>query len=280
MGETNTQWGLGEAMSMEKDEVRRQQDLVIRANLAQIKKKYFVMSGKGGVGKSSLAVNLAACLAQRGARTGLLDVDLHGPSVPRMLGLEANLEVGPDRSIRPAQVGENLSVISIESMLSDHDDAVIWRGPKKLNAIRQFISDVSWGPLDYLFIDSPPGTGDEPLAVARNIPAARAIVVTTPQEVSLSDVRKAVRFLHKLEIDVAGLVENMSGFLCPHCGQRTDLFGSGGGRILAEALEIPLLGVIPLDPEVVPSSDQGTPLVLKKPDSDFSRAVAAVADQL
>lgn len=264
----------------ERVEARRQQDLVIRAAMSQIKKKYLVMSGKGGVGKSSLAVNLAALLAHDGHKVGLLDVDLHGPSVPKMLGLTARVEIAEDRTILPQTAAPNLTVISIESMLSDRDDAVIWRGPRKLNTIRQFISDVSWGALDYLFIDSPPGTGDEPLAVAGNVAGAKAVVVTTPQEVSLNDVRKSIRFLGKVGLPLAGLVENMSGFICPHCGQPTDLFGRGGGRLLAEALDLPFLGAVPLDPGAVVAADRGRPYVLDQPDSDFARAVRAIADQL
>lgn len=267
-------------MTPERIEARRRQDLVIRSALSQIKKKYFVMSGKGGVGKSSLAANLAVSLAENGARVGLMDVDVHGPSIPHLLGLSGRIGVEPDRSVRPQSFSPNLSVVSIEGMLADRDDAVIWRGPKKLNAIRQFISDVSWGPLDYLLIDSPPGTGDEPLAVARNVPAAKAVVVTTPQEISLADVRKALRFLARVGLEVAGLVENMSGFVCPHCGQRTDLFGRGGGALLAEALDLTFLGAVPLDPAVVQASDAGRPYVLEKPDSDFALAVTAIADRL
>ena len=265
---------------VEKDEAKRQQDLVIRAALSQVGKKYFIMSGKGGVGKSCLAANLAVSLAGSGVKVGLMDVDIHGPSIPRMLGLSGRLEVGPDRTIMPRSRGPNLMVISIESMLTDRDDAVIWRGPKKINAIRQFISDVSWGPLDYLLIDSPPGTGDESLAVARNVAGARAIVVTTPQEVSLADVRKAIHFLAKVGLEPAGLIENMSGFICPHCGRSTDLFGRGGGRLLAEAQDLHFFGAVPLDPGVVPSSDHGRPYVEERPDSDFARAVSDIAAQL
>ncbi|MEW6264759.1 MAG: Mrp/NBP35 family ATP-binding protein [Thermodesulfobacteriota bacterium] len=267
-------------MADEPSETRRQQDIVIQANLSRIKKKYLVMSGKGGVGKSSLAVNLAVTLALNQARVGLLDVDLHGPSVPRMLGLSGRLEVAADRSILPRSYNSNLRVVSIESLLADGDDAVIWRGPKKINTIRQFISDVSWGDLDYLIIDSPPGTGDESLTVARTVTGARAIVVTTPQEISLADVRKSIRFLRKVGLEVAGLVENMSGFVCPHCGRETELFGRGGGRLLAEALGLPFLGAVPLEPAVVPASDQGRPLVLEHPDSRFARAIAAMAAAL
>ena len=261
-------------------EARRQQDVVIRATLSQIKKKYLVMSGKGGVGKSSLAVNLAVNLAEKGNKVGLLDVDLHGPSVPRMLGLSGRMEVGSDRSILPQAWSPKLAVVSIESMLKERDEAVIWRGPKKLNAIRQFISDVSWGPLDYLFIDSPPGTGDEPLTIARVIPTAQAIVVTTPQEISLADVRKSIYFLKRLNLEVAGLVENMSGFICPHCGEATDLFGRDGGRILAEASDLTFLGAVPLEPGVVQAADAGRPYVMENPESEFSQAISAIAANL
>jgi len=259
---------------------RRQQDIVIRASLARIKKQYLVMSGKGGVGKSSLAANLAVSLSESGRRIGLLDVDLHGPSIPRLLGLGGRAQAAEDGRIAPLQFRPNLFVLSIDSMLSDRDDAVIWRGPRKLNAIRQFISDVAWGPLDILLIDSPPGTGDEPLAVAQTMPQAQAVVVTTPQELSLADVRKSIRFLRRLGQPIAGLVENMSGFVCPHCGRVTDLFGRGGGRLLAESLGLPFLGAVPLEPGVVTASDQGKPYVLEHPESEFSRAVALIAAAL
>lgn len=261
-------------------EVRRQQDVVIRATLSQIKNKYLVMSGKGGVGKSSLAVNLAVYLAEKGNKVGLLDIDLHGPSVPRMLGLSGRMEVGSDRSILPQAWSPKLAVVSIESMLKERDEAVIWRGPKKLNAIRQFISDVFWGPLDYLFIDSPPGTGDELLTVARIIPTAQAIVVTTPQEISLADVRKSIYFLKRLNLEAAGLVENMSGFVCPHCGEATDLFGRGGGRTLAEAADLTFLGAVPLEPGVVQAADAGRPYVIENPESEFTQAISAIAANL
>lgn len=261
-------------------EVRRQQDVVIRATLSQIKNKYLVMSGKGGVGKSSLAVNLAVYLAEKGNKVGLLDIDLHGPNVPRMLGLSGRMEVGSDRSILPQTWSPKLAVVSIESMLKERDEAVIWRGPKKLNAIRQFISDVSWGPLDYLFIDSPPGTGDELLTVARIIPTAQAIVVTTPQEISLADVRKSIYFLKRLNLEAAGLVENMSGFVCPHCGEATDLFGRGGGRTLAEAADLTFLGAVPLEPGAVQAADAGRPYVIENPESEFTQAISAIAANL
>jgi len=261
-------------------ESRRQQDVVIQASLARINRQYLVMSGKGGVGKSSLAANLAVSLAESGRRVGLLDVDLHGPSIPHLLGLTGRVQAAEDGRIAPLQFRPNLLVLSIDAMLADRDDAVIWRGPRKLNAIRQFISDVAWGPLDVLLIDSPPGTGDEPLAVAQIMPQAKAVVVTTPQELSLADVRKSIRFLHKLNQPIAGLVENMSGFVCPHCGQITDLFGRGGGKLLAESLDLPFLGAVPLDPGVVAASDRGTPYVLEHPESEFAQAVARIAAAL
>ena len=267
----------GETEKKQPSVARRQQDVVIRAALSQINKKYLVMSGKGGVGKSSLAVNLAVSLAEKGHKVGLLDVDLHGPSVPRMLGLSGGMEVGNDRSILPRAWSPNLAVVSIDSMLKETDEAVIWRGPKKLNAIRQFLSDVSWGRLDYLLIDSPPGTGDEPLALARIIPSALAVVVTTPQEISLADVRKSIHFLKRLNITPAGLVENMSGFVCPHCGETTDLFGRGGGRLLAESSGLNFLGSVPLDPGVVKAADAGLPYVTENPESDFAKVVSAIA---
>jgi Mrp family chromosome partitioning ATPase len=267
-------------MAEPNDDRRRQQDLVIRAALSRIQKTYLIMSGKGGVGKSSLAANLAASAADAGSPAGLLDVDLHGPSIPRMLGLPPDMTVGEDGTIKPQRFSENLSVVSIEGMMKDKDEAIIWRGPRKLNAIRQFLSDVNWGDLEYLFIDSPPGTGDEPLAVAQNAPGAAAIVVTTPQEVSLADVRKSIRFLSKVGLKIAGIIENMSGFICPHCGERTDLFGRGGGRLMAEALDLNFLGAVPLDPDVVAASDRGWPLVLDKPDADFSKAVRKIAAKL
>ncbi len=268
------------AVDTQRLEARRQQDVVIRATLSQIKNKYLVMSGKGGVGKSSLAVNLAVYLAEKGNKVGLLDIDLHGPSVPRMLGLSGRMEVGSDRSILPQAWSPKLAVVSIESMLKERDEAIIWRGPKKLNAIRQFISDVSWGPLDYLFIDSPPGTGDELLTVARIIPTAQAIVVTTPQEISLADVRKSIYFLKRLNLEAAGLVENMSGFVCPHCGEATDLFGRGGGRTLAEAADLTFLGAVPLEPGVVQAADAGRPYVIENPESEFTQAISAIAANL
>jgi len=242
------------------DPARVAQEASIKVNLAHIKNKLLVMSGKGGVGKSTVAVNLAKTLANRGFRVGLMDVDLHGPSIPRMLGL-FGLASATQEAIVPLSVGDNLKVVSIEVLTAQKDQAVIWRGPLKIGVIRQFVADVEWGDLDFLVVDSPPGTGDEPLSVVQTIPEAKAILVTTPQEISLADVRKSINFCRVVETEILGLVENMSGLVCPHCGGKIDLFHSGGGAALAEAQGIPFLGAIPLDPAVVVSADQGRPVV-------------------
>ncbi len=247
------------------------QDQIIKDTLSLITHKFLVMSGKGGVGKTSVAANLAVALSRRGARVGLMDVDLHGPDIPRILGLKGVLEASVDGRITPKPYSENLEVISVGSMAGDPDAAVMWRGPLKLNVIRQFISSVQWGKLDYLIIDSPPGTGDEPLTVAQTIPDAKAIVVTTPQEMSLDDVRKSINFCKTLNIEVFGLIENMSGFVCPHCGKPIDLFGTGGGLRTAEAMNIPFLGCIPLDPKMAKFADTGEPYMEKCPDSEATK---------
>ena len=228
--------------------------------LEQIQHKIFVLSGKGGVGKSTVAANLAVALAERGLRTGLLDIDLHGPSIPKLLHLEGQ-QLGSDGTMmEPVSFGDGLKVVSIGFMLQSQDDAVIWRGPLKMGVIKQFIKDVHWGELDYLIVDSPPGTGDEPLSICQLIEDADgAVVVTTPQDVAISDVRKCISFCGKLNVPVLGVVENMSGFVCPHCGERTDLFKSGGGRAMAESMGVPFLGSVPLDPQVVASGDDGRP---------------------
>ncbi|WP_281752939.1 Mrp/NBP35 family ATP-binding protein [Thermodesulfomicrobium sp. WS] len=238
------------------------QDRQIASTLSRIKYKLFVMSGKGGVGKSSIAVNLAAALAVQGYRVGLLDVDIHGPSVPHLLGLTGLLEIERDKGILPKRYNENLAVVSMESLLKDPDQAVLWKGPMKTSAIRQFISDVLWGDLDFLVVDSPPGTGDEPMTVLKTMPDALSIVVTTPQEISLADVRKAINFLQYTRANILGVVENMSGLICPHCAQEISLFKKGGGEELARKYGLQFLGAIPLDPATVVAGDLGKPVVL------------------
>ncbi|MBD3320401.1 MAG: P-loop NTPase, partial [Chitinivibrionales bacterium] len=228
-------------------------------------------------GKSSIAVNVAAAIAARGYKVGLMDVDIHGPSIPQMLGIpviqeqqntstdsmSANTISYANGKIIPAGVTGSLSVVSIECMLESNATAVIWRGPLKIGVIRQFLSDVAWGELDYLIIDSPPGTGDEPLTVAQTIPDAHAIIVTTPQEVSLRDVRKSINFCRQVNLDITGLIENFSGFICPSCKTRIDLFKTGGGKSTAEQMNITLLGTLPVFPEMVAACDQGVAAVDK-----------------
>jgi ATP-binding protein involved in chromosome partitioning len=248
------------------------QDQAIQESLGLIKNKFLVMSGKGGVGKTSVAVNLAVALSKKGAKVGLMDVDLHGPDIPRMLGLKGLLDISADNRMIPKPYSENLKVVSIESLTQDTDDAVIWRGPLKMHVIRQFISDVHWGRLDYLILDSPPGTGDEPLSVAQTIPGAKAIIVTTPQEISLADIRKSINFCRTVKMPTFGLIENMSGFVCPHCGKPTDLFGTGGGFKTALAMNVPFLGRIPFDPKMVECADAGESYLQKYPDSEVTQA--------
>jgi len=256
------------------------QDERIRDTLSKITYKLFVMSGKGGVGKSSVAVNLAAALAGMGRKVGILDVDLHGPNVPRMLGISGNLDGTESGDIVPKCFSENLCAVSVESLLRDPDQAVLWRGPMKSSAIRQFISQVTWGDLDYLVIDSPPGTGDEHMTVLRTIPDALCVVITTPQEVSLADVRKALNFLQYAKANVLGLVENMSGLVCPHCGKDIDLFKKGGGKELAEKYGIEFLGAVPLDPLTVVAGDMGKPVVLMETDSPVKKALVSLAQAI
>ncbi len=263
-----------------KDAGTAMQDALIHSTLEKIRYKIFVMSGKGGVGKSSIAVNLACALAARGNRVGILDVDIHGPSVPRMLGVTGNLEVDRGSLVMPKKYNDNLYVVSMESLLRDPDQAVLWRGPMKTSAIRQFIADVNWGELDFLVIDSPPGTGDEHMTVLRTVPDALCLVVTTPQEVSLADVRKAVNFLQYAKANILGVVENMSGLICPHCAKEIALFKKGGGEELARKYGLDFLGAVPLDPITVVAGDIGKPVVLLEGDSPVKAALLALADNV
>ena len=238
---------------------REMQNKEIAETLRHIKNKILVMSGKGGVGKSSVAAYLSVALAKKGFRTGLMDVDLHGPSIPRILGLKGKLGFsGHEKKMLPVQYLSNLEVISIETLMgANKDAATIWRGPLKIGAIRQFISDIDWMELDYLVIDSPPGTGDEPLTVAQTIPDAKALIVTTPQEVSLADVRKSINFCRQVKMEILGLVENMSGLKCPYCGKIIEVFKTHGGRETAEKENLRLLATLPLELEVVKKGDAG-----------------------
>lgn len=232
-----------------------------------IKHKIPVLSGKGGVGKSTVAVNMAVSLALEGFKVGLMDVDIHGPSIPTMLGLTGTPVYSNGMYLEPASIG-NLKIMSIGFLLGDQDAAVIWRGPMKMSVIKQFIGEVEWGELDYLIVDCPPGTGDEPLSVIQLLENPDgAILVTTPQEVSSADVRKSVSFCKQLDLPVIGFVENMSGFVCPECNKRTDIFSKGAGEDLSKKYDIPLLGMIPIDPTIGAAGDQGVPFIRKYSES-------------
>ncbi|HUT04574.1 MAG TPA: iron-sulfur cluster carrier protein MrpORP [bacterium] len=250
----------------------------IAGQLSHIGHKILVLSGKGGVGKSTVAANLALFLGEQGNKVGLLDIDIHGPSIPKLLGLENARAEGLEHKILPVSVGEHLKVMSIGFLLDRSDTAVIWRGPMKYGVIKQFLKDVRWGDLDYLIVDSPPGTGDEPLSVAQLIQDVDgAIIVTTPQELSLIDVRKCINFCEKLRVPVIGVIENMSGFVCPNCGERVDIFKAGGGAKMARELRVPYLGSIPIDPAIVVASDAGRPLAGEGEGPGAAAAFAQIA---
>jgi Mrp family chromosome partitioning ATPase len=261
----------------------KEEDQKILEKLKDIKHKIVVMSGKGGVGKSTVAANLAITLASKGKKVGLLDMDLTGPNIPKMLGVEDEKLYGTDDGILPVKVMEGLHVISSAYMLPNKEMAIIWRGPMKIGAIQQLLGEINWGKLDYLIIDMPPGTSDEPLSVAQSIPENDgAIIVTTPQEVSLLDIYKSLNFAEKLKMPIIGIVENMSGFVCPHCSKKSDIFKSGGGKRAAEKYKVPFLGSIPLDPKIVEGADAGKPFVTQEKDSPaakaFLKAVAKIEE--
>jgi len=238
-----------------------QSDALLKEKISRITHTFVVMSGKGGVGKSTVAANLAVSLAMNGYRTGLLDVDLHGPSIPKMLGLSAERLGYAGDDIAPVELFENLKVVSMGFLLKGSDDAVIMRGPMKAGIVRQFLENVAWGELDFLVIDCPPGTGDEPLSVAQmlNTDTSSAIIVTTPQQMATIDVEKSITFCNQLGLPISGIIENMSGFICPHCHKETDVFSTGGGQELASRFGIAFFGKIPLDPDIVRSADSERP---------------------
>ena len=239
------------------DQEMEAQDKKIDQFLRDVHHKIVVMSGKGGVGKSTVATNLAVFLSNQGHKVGLLDVDVHGPSVSGLMGLTGLKLNIIDNRIQPFQYTETLKVLSIQGLLDRPDDPLIWRGPAKIGLIRQFLSDVDWGALDFLIIDSPPGTGDEPLTVAQTVTGCQAVIVTTPQEIALADVRKSLTFCQTLKMPILGIIENMSGFACPGCGALHDIFKSGGGEKTAGNWGVPFLGRLPIDPGVVMAGDDG-----------------------
>ena len=257
------------------------EDAILRTRMRAIRRRIFVLSGKGGVGKSTVAVNLAVALARKGRRVGLLDVDVHGPSVPTLLRV-------PDRRIRlqgdsmlPIEGEAGLKMMSIGYLTTDRNDAIVWRGPRKYSMLQQLLRDVEWGELDDLVVDCPPGTGDEPLAVVQLAGApAVAVVVTTPQEVAVADVRRCLTFCRMVDLPIAGIVENMSGFVCPHCGKAVDLFGAGGGEALASEASVPLLGRIPFNTAVVSGGDAGSPFAMLDADTPTAHAFNGIVDRL
>jgi ATP-binding protein involved in chromosome partitioning len=258
----------------------KQQDTEIREALKKITNKILVMSGKGGVGKSSIAAYLSVALAKRGYKVGLMDVDLHGPSIPRLLGLKGSIQPGTTGGkARPVEYQPNMQVISIEPLMGENKDlATIWRGPLKIGVIRQFIADIEWNDLDFMVIDSPPGTGDEPLTVAQTISDASALIVTTPQEISLADVRKSINFCRQVNMAILGLVENMSGMVCPHCGKTIDLFKAHGGMLTAKKENLRLLATLPLEPQVVEQGDAGSVGVLDNDQLPFTQEFNKMVD--
>lgn len=267
---------------MARKDQHEMQDKEISERLKHIKNKLLVMSGKGGVGKSSVAAYLSVALAKKGYKVGLMDVDLHGPSIPRMLGLTGNIQPGTkEGKAHPVKYLPNMEVISIEPLMGENKDvATIWRGPLKIGVIRQFIADIEWMDLDYMVIDSPPGTGDEPLTIAQTIPDAKALIVTTPQEISLADVRKSINFCRQVRMEILGLIENMSGLKCPHCGKTIDIFKTRGGMLTAKKEGLNLLGTLPFEPEIVSKGDMGNMSVLDNDQSiitqEFNKIVGEI----
>ena len=256
-------------------------DSKVTKNLGRIKHKLIVLSGKGGVGKSTVSANLAFALSEKGYTVGLMDCDIHGPSIPKILGIEDKKPVSTREGITPVLVSPNLKVTSMGFLLQDKDSPVIWRGPLKMAAIKQFIGDFNWGNLDYLIVDLPPGTGDEPLSIAQLIPNnTGAIIVTTPQDVALVSVRKSINFVKKMNMNIIGIIENMSGFTCPHCGKNVDIFKTGGGQRASTDFQVPFLGKIPLDPEIVLTGDSGESYLIKHVSTEAGKAFMHIVEKI
>jgi Mrp family chromosome partitioning ATPase len=249
--------------------------------LDKIGYKILVLSGKGGVGKSTVAANLAIALTGKGRKVGLLDVDVHGPSIPKLMGLEGRQLTSDSNTVIPVSISSNLAVVSIGLALRDENEAVIWRGPMKHGVIKQFLEDVAWGERDFLVIDSPPGTGDEPLSVAQLVgERSGAVLVTTPQDVAVADVRRCVSFCQKIGIPILGVIENMSGFICPHCGNRTEIFRTGGGETLTRQMGLRLLGSLPIDPQVPYCGDTGISFLKHATTSDFAKNFEEIVQKI
>ena len=259
-----------------------QEETKLQDTLKNIKHVIIVMSGKGGVGKSTVSSNLAMALSMKGFQTGIMDIDITGPNIPKMFGVEdQGLTVNDQRQLVPVTVPPSLKLMSMAFLLPDKDSPVMWRGPVKMGAIKQFIEDVNWGELDYLVIDMPPGPGDEALSIVQLIPKADGmVIVTTPQDVALLDSRKSLVFAAETHIPIIGIVENMSGFVCPHCGEVTDIFKSGGGEATAKDMNVQFLGRVPIEPGIVDCGDNGVPVVLKNPDSASAKAFEDIIDRI
>jgi len=270
-----------EAEKCSNEEKQAHRERMLKEKLSHIEHKLMVMSGKGGVGKSTVAANLAVSFARKGYEVGILDADVHGPNIPKMLGLDQARLIGTDQGMLPVPLYPNLKVFSMAFLLPHADSPVVWRGPLKHGVFQKFLGEVEWGELDYLIVDLPPGTGDEPLSIAHLIGQVDgSIIVTTPQEVALLDSRKAVIFSQMVHVPVVGIVENMSGFLCPHCGKEINLFKVGGGEKAARELKVPFLGRIPLDPEIVQNCDQGKPFVAGHANSPAAKAFGEITERI
>ncbi len=257
-------------------EQQTQEQQELKERMGKIKHKIAIISGKGGVGKSTVTVNLAAAFALKGKKVGVLDADIHGPSVPRLLGLEGKQVKATPAGAFPVKGPLDIEVMSIDFFLTE-ESPTIWRGPLKMRAIKQFLTEVVWNELDYLFIDLPPGTGDEPLSIAQLLPDLDGVVIVTmPTQLSSSIVKKAVTFAERLKMQTIGVVENMSGFVCPHCGVKTEIFGSGGGEKMAKEVGVPFLGSIPIDPKVGIDTDKGTPFIVAHKDTAATQAFMEV----
>ena len=272
---------------MENAAEKMQKEKLMQENLDRIKNKIVVLSGKGGVGKSTISVNLAHGLAMKGYKVGLLDVDIHGPSIAKMLGIEGQTLVVKSENERPfpIKVRENLYALSIATLMPDPDKPIIWRGPLKMGVIKQFLQDIEWPELDYLIIDNPPGTGDEPLSVVQLIKnVTGTIIVSTPQDVAFLDARKTIKFSEQMNVPILGIVENMSGFVCPSCGERHEIFKGNGAEKAAKDFNLDILGKIPIDPNIVVSGDTGKYFVADYKDSEpakeFDKIVEAVINKL
>jgi Mrp family chromosome partitioning ATPase len=268
-------------MQNEREKELIAQEKRLKEKMSKIKHTFIVMSGKGGVGKTTVAVNLAYALSLAGRNVGILDVDIHGPNIAKMLGIEKHSLYNSEFGIQPVEVSDKLKAVSLALIGIDSDRPIIWRGPMKATIIRQFLADVNWGSLDYLIIDSPPGTGDEPLSVCQLIPnVSGVIIVTTPQDVAILDARKSVQFAKELKVPVVGIIENMSGFTCPHCGKEIDIFKRGGGEKSAEELKVPFLGRVPFQLEFVEYADKGTPFVSINEKSKSARVFMEIVNKI